>query len=207
MEEKQENTDIIIVLGGGISEDGQLPDWVFPRLDRALQLFRNRTAPKILLSGKGRDNFPVAEAEAMGQYLVSKGVPPHNILLECLSRDTLQNAYFSRVVHIGPLQLKSALVITNGFHMVRTKLIFNWVLGNSCQLIFEGVSDEGIKASDLELRAFTEAKLTLFYRRLFQSTQVGDLKALHGFIFDTNNAFYQEYTELGIQLRDKMKLY
>ena len=207
MEQKQVDTDIIIVLGGGISEVGQLPGWVFPRLDRALQLFQKGIAPKILLSGKGRDNFPVAEAEAMGEYLISKGVPPHNILLECLSRDTLQNAYFSRVVHIGPLQLKSALVITNAFHMVRTRLIFNWVLGNSCQLGFDAVSDEGLKTSDLELRAFTEAKLTQFYHRLFQSADAGDLKALHGFIFDPNNAFYQEYTRLGIQLRDKMKLY
>ena len=212
MKESQNQVDIILVLGGGISKTGQLPTWVLPRLNRAQELFRNGVSHKILLSGKGRDNFSIAESEAMREYLINHELinhefSPHDLLLESLSKDTLQNAYYSRVIHMDPLKMRSALVITSQIHIERTKLIFDTVLGHNCSLFYEAVSDEGLKSQDLELRALTEGKLESFYRRLFQSMPAGNLKALHSFIFDRNNIFYREYEELGIMLKDKMVFY
>jgi len=207
MNDNQKKVDIILVLGGGISKESQLPEWVLSRLDLAHELFQAGVASKILLSGKGRDNFPKPEAEAMSEYLVKRGMSPQDLLLECQSKDTLQNAYFSRVVHIDPLKIKSALIITNQFHLERTELIFTELLGRTCGLLFEAVNDQGLMVRDLELRAFTERKLMSFYQRLFQSIPNGDLNGLHDVIFNQNNVFYREYEELGTMLKDKMVLY
>ena len=199
--------DIIIVLGGGISREGILPPWVLPRLDKALELYHENVAPVILLSGKGRDNFPVPEAEAMRDYLKDRGMDPRRLLLECLSADTLQNAFFSRVIHLDPLHLGSAVVITNEFHMQRTQQIFNFVMRADFEVSYQAVSDHNLNKRDLELRAFTETHLREFYQRLFASLQQGELMGLHRFIYDLENPFYQEYRQLGKILEDKMTLY
>lgn len=86
--------DIIIVLCAGISKEGELPLWVLQRLGRAIDLYSDGVSNKILLSGKGRDNFPITEADAMKTVLLKKGIPSHDILTEELSKDTLQNAFF-----------------------------------------------------------------------------------------------------------------
>ena len=199
--------DIIIVLGGGISREGELPSWVLPRLDKAWHLYQKGMAPRVLVSGKGRDNFPIAEAVAMRQYLTHRGLDPTHVLEEPLSRDTLQNAYFSRVIHLDPLGIKSVMVITNEFHIKRTELIFNFVLGDHIKAYYQGVTDQAISEQDLELRAYTEAELYRFYQRLFASLPPGDIKGLHSFIYDINNPYYQEYRQLGKRLKDKMTLY
>ncbi len=199
--------DIIIVLGGGISREGVLPLWVPPRLDKALELYQKGIAPRVLLSGKGRDDFPVAEAVAMRKYLTRRDLDPLHVLEESLSRDTLQNAYFSRVIHLDPLGIKSVMVITNEFHIRRTELIFNFVLGGQIKSAYQGVTDQGISQHDLELRAYTEAELYRFYQRLFASLTPGDLKGLHSFIYDIENPYYREYQQLGKRLKDKMTLY
>ena len=122
--------DIIIVLGGGISKEGILPWWVEDRLDLAFKIHVDQKLPKLLMSGKGRDNFPIAEADAMKDYLVEKGVLASDILTETLSTDTLQNAFFCKTMHLDPLDLSSILVITNQFHIKRTHkyLSLYWVL-------------------------------------------------------------------------------
>ena len=199
--------DIIIVLGGGINREGELPSWVPPRLDKALELYRGGMAPRVLVSGKGRDNFPTAEAVAMRQYLTHRDLDPLHVLEEPLSRDTLQNAYFSRVIHLDPLGIKSVMVITNEFHIRRTELIFNFVMGDHIKASYQGVTDQGISQQDLELRAYTEVELYRFYQRLFASLPPGDLKGLHSFIYDIDNPYYREYQQLGKRLKDKMTLY
>jgi len=58
-------------------------------LEKATELFIINLAPKILLSGKGRDNFPITEAAAMKKVLINNGIEENEILTEKLSSDTL----------------------------------------------------------------------------------------------------------------------
>ncbi len=200
-------TDMIIVLGGGISVRGILPFWVETRLDKATELYVSTQIPKILLSGKGRDDFPVTEARAMHDYLLLKGIPAEDILTEELSRDTIQNAFFSMVIHLTPLKVKSALVITNTFHIERTKMIFDYVCGNIIHFEYIPVSDEKIEEDKLRQREYTESELIKFYTELFSSFQKGDLHAVHDFIFNPQNSYYKRYRELEKELAGKMILY
>ena len=47
-------------------------------------------------------SFPVMEAEAMNEYLIARGISPKAILIEPLSSDTIQNAYYSRILPAEP---------------------------------------------------------------------------------------------------------
>ena len=61
------------------------------------------------------------EAEAMKEYAISEGVPTDLILIEQESKDTLGNAYFTKVNILEPNNWKNVLVITSDFHLERTK--------------------------------------------------------------------------------------
>jgi len=184
-----------------------LPPWVNKRLEKATELFTNSIAPKILLSGKGRDNFPITESAAMKKVLIKNGIQKHKILTEELSSDTLQNAYYSRVIHLDPLQIRSAIIITNNFHTERTELIFNYLFSNRVKCFFEPVDDDGIDQKLLLQRAYTESELMKYYRKLFRIIPKGDLESLHPVILDSSNKFYLEYHKLGEKLKNKMVLY
>jgi len=164
-------------------------------------------AHKILLSGKGRDNIPITEAAAMKKVLIKNGIEEHEILTEELSRDTLQNAYFSRVIHLDPLQIRSAIIITNNFHIKRTKLIFENLFSDKIKCFFEPVDDNNIDQKILLERAYTESELIKYYIKLFRTIPNGDLERLHPVIFDNSNKFYLEYHKLGKKLKNKMVLY
>lgn len=198
--------DTIIVLGGGINPEGKLPDWVVSRLEKAYKLYQNRISSTILVSGKGRDNYPITEAEAMSAYLQQRGVPITDILSEYFSTDTLQNAYFSRVIHADPLEFHSVIVITNQFHLMRSKQIFGHVF-DSYDMHYETVGNDGIPNQELEMRAFTENKLIEFYSKMFDSISKGDLKGFYDFIFNPDNKFYKQYMKLSKELKHKMVLY
>jgi len=184
--------DIVIVLGGGISKEGILPWLVIDRLDLAIKLFRDNQIPQLLMSGKGRDNFPMAEAVAMKAYLVEKGLLATDILTETLSSDTLQNAFFC---------------ITNQFHIKRTRQIFEFVLGTDYHLSYQSVSDHNLDTGQLKLREFTEGELIKFYQRLFASVSSDKKKGLHSFIYKKQDPFHQEYIRLSERLGHKMVLY
>ena len=75
----------VVVLGGGISEEGILPIWVRSRLEKAIQLYSGTCNTQLIVCGKGRDNFPVSESKAMADYLIKSAVPTDAILQESLS--------------------------------------------------------------------------------------------------------------------------
>ena len=106
-----------------------------------------------------------------------------------LSNDTLQNAYFSRVIHLDPLQIKPAIIITNNFHVERTKLIFENLFGDKIKYFFEPVDDDDIAKNLLLQRADTESELLKCYKNLFGKIPNGDFERLHSVIFDYSNKF------------------
>ena len=74
--------------------------------------------------------FPITEAAAAARYLAeTHNVSLDHIVEEGFSLDTIGNAYFLRAVHAGPAQWRSLAVVTNRFHMPRTRRIFQWVFG------------------------------------------------------------------------------
>lgn len=125
----------IVVLAGGISLDGKLPDYVYARLDRAIELFRSSQKNNIVLSGRYSFLFPKdkrpprTEAAAMAAYLKQQGVKESDLLLEERSQDTISNAYYLKKDIFIPRNIRAATVITSTFHLPRVKYAFGKIFG------------------------------------------------------------------------------
>ena len=113
------NEDVVIVLGAGLT-GGEVGSHLAARLDTALEyLQRNPHAMVIVCGGLGI-NQPNTEAEAMARYLIARGVPPENIILEDRSTSTYENLTFAKEILADyfPDGFRAALV-TNDFHIFR----------------------------------------------------------------------------------------
>jgi len=98
--------DVIVVLGGG-SHD---------RPQRAAELFRQRSAPRILISGAGDDGIN-------RQILISNGVPSGAIEVEGKSVTTRENAEFT-VKMLREQKLDRVIIVTSWYHSRRALACF-----------------------------------------------------------------------------------
>ena len=127
----------IVVLGGGVTPYGGLPKWVLQRACKAEKLFHksNKLATVVTLS-RGtphkpnpldRNGYPIYESSATAKHMLEVGVPPEKLIEEGYSLDTVGNAYFLRTMHMDSSNVRKMIVVTNKFHMPRTKAIFDKV--------------------------------------------------------------------------------
>ncbi len=98
-----ENHEIGIVLTGVTNLNKTATDRTFfnkgaDRITHALQLYRMGKIKKILITG-GQGLNPVnpqSEAELLQRFLIMTGMPESDILIEDQSKNTAQNAQFTR---------------------------------------------------------------------------------------------------------------
>lgn len=132
----------IVILGGGITKDGNLPKHVKERLEKALQIFRKQKQAKVLVCGRYSFLYPKnqlpkkTEARAMRDYLINIGIPKKDIYLENKSKDTIGNVYYAKKLYFIPRKEKDAVIITSEFHLERVKFIFRKIFGNGYQFKF-----------------------------------------------------------------------
>jgi len=115
--------DAIVVLGGGTLPDSS-HDWDdqdmqvrTTRVGFGLQLYRNGSAPIILLSGGDH------EAERMSGGLLQQGVPARALRTEELSTTTHENALNSAIM-LKREKRRSILLVTSALHMPRAAASF-----------------------------------------------------------------------------------
>lgn len=132
----------IVILGGGITKNGILPDFVKIRLKKAKEIFNKNKNAKILFCGRysflySKDNRPIkTEAEAAREYLLGLGIARRKIYIENKSKDTIGNAYYAKKFYFIPRNEKGAIIITSDFHARRAKFIFQKVFGNDYRFKF-----------------------------------------------------------------------
>lgn len=73
------------------------------------------------------DGLPIWEGTACAGYLEVKHGMSKNVYVETTSYDTISNAFFARASHTDVTGWRDILVITNQFHIERTKAIFDWI--------------------------------------------------------------------------------
>ena len=124
--------DCILVLGAGITKEGELTQIGRSRVEKAVSSYRSNQSSRLIFSGKYsyRLTFipPKTEAQAMKEYALALGVKLEHIYLEENSMDTLGNAYFSKQI-LFKYNWKNILIITSNFHLARTQYIFKKVFG------------------------------------------------------------------------------
>lgn len=148
----QEGSDqVILVIPGGGLRGAEPAPWALTRCRAAADVYhqlKTSSTEKITVVTLSlgtphkpmplhpQTGFQISEAQAAARWLIHEGgVPFADILEEAASLDTIGNAYWFRVVHLEPLLARggraTVIVFTSHFHMPRTKVIFEHVLGLS----------------------------------------------------------------------------
>ena len=117
------------------------------RLNRAYEWWEEHPDTLIIVTGAQGPDEPMAEARAMTDYLVEKGVPEEQILLDEASRNTLQNLQNARTIleQNGMSVKDGVIIVSNGFHLTRAKML-------AARVGYENVSVLGAPSSHLPSR-------------------------------------------------------
>lgn len=112
-----EDGDCILVFGSY--------DFYKERMDKAIDLYYKKRAPKILLSGGFGKRGVEKEAVIMKNYAIDKGIPASDILIEDESNNTMENVLYSLLVLYRDDMLpgmKRLLIVTSPAHIKRCML-------------------------------------------------------------------------------------
>jgi uncharacterized SAM-binding protein YcdF (DUF218 family) len=157
--------DVIVLLGGGVRDktqdltgSGAPTEEMTARIVTAFRLQRQLDVP-ILVSGGVVYSGRSAEAPVVRRFLVDLGVPASKILIEDKSRDTAENARFSRVI-LQEHRFRQPLLVTSAFHMRRSVKAFD---------------REGVLVTPVPANFMTSSEQTLVWADLLPSSG-----AMHG---------------------------
>jgi len=117
---RKRDFDYVIIHGAGLL-DGERPTKLLQdRLDKAIEVYRkDPTPPKMIPSGGKGDDEKISEAEAMKRYLVSRGIPDEDIILEDRSTTTYENLAFSKEIIDGCEGRKYTALVSSNYHIYR----------------------------------------------------------------------------------------
>ena len=123
-----ESCDYLILLGGGIDKNGNLPKPVLNRVETAASYLQNHRETICVVTGGTLKWLPVAEAPQLKKELVQRGISPERILVEDKALDTIQNFQFSCDLlseFTGKTKREildsRIIVVTNNFHLRRAQ--------------------------------------------------------------------------------------
>ena len=112
-----EDSDVIIVLGAQVREDGTPSVALERRLTAALESY-TQDPQLIIVCGAQGANEPRAEGDVMRDWLLARGVKSEDVVAETASFNTRENLVYARAImeHRG---LTQALVVTSDYHVAR----------------------------------------------------------------------------------------
>jgi len=170
-------SEVIIVLGRGIEDDGSLPPDPKARVRKAAELYRDGIAPLIIMSGAWTYHFAInpnrSEATAMKEYAVELGIPEQAIIEESKSMDTIGNVYFTKTDIIEPKGLSDIVVVASEDHMPRVKYLFEKIYGEAYALEFV-ISDRVIDDASYEKEMAHESNSMAITHQWLDSLKPGD---------------------------------
>ena len=123
-----------IVFGAGLTRGGYPTAVLRDRVETAAQLYFAGKVKMLLMSGDNRsDNYN--EPAAMSDYALSLGVPQNAIVLDYAGLRTYDTCYRAKAI----FGLKSALLVTQQFHMPRALF--------TCNVL--GIQASGVEANNI----------------------------------------------------------
>lgn len=113
-------SDAILVLGCQVMEDGSLSLMLKDRLDKAVELYKQGIAEKIIVSGDhGREEYD--EVNAMKSYLIENEIPSENIFMDHAGFSTYESLYRAGYI----FKVEKLTVVTQEYHLYRAVYIGN----------------------------------------------------------------------------------
>lgn len=114
--------DVILVLGAKAYRNHSYNACLVARVQHAVNLYKDKYAPKLLFSGGTDFEDGANEAQTMEKIASSLGVPSKDILLEPNSTSTYENLLFSKKI-LQNKNFKSIILVTEPFHSPRARLV------------------------------------------------------------------------------------
>lgn len=112
--------DYVIVLGAQV-RGTDLSRALQNRLNTAYEYLVNNEKTIVIVSGGQGSGEDISEAEAMAQYLISKGIKEDRIIKEAQSTNTYENIKYSKkLMAEGKYRI---VLVTNEFHIFRATSI------------------------------------------------------------------------------------
>ena len=122
---------VMLILGCQVQPGG--PSMLLrDRLDTALAYWKEHPQLLIVVSGGQGADEPQSEAQCMYDYLTQSGVPAEQVWREDESRNTMQNLRNTKALLEQadiPWEKAGLLVVSNGFHLTRVRMLAQRVFG------------------------------------------------------------------------------
>lgn len=112
VQDKLEKADVILTLAG--DSNGE-------RVAQSVELYKQKWAPKILMSG-GPAVWHLTYAQNMRKQATSLGVPDKDVLLEDKSKSTIEDIEFSLPI-LKKLKARTVILVSSPFHMRRASFV------------------------------------------------------------------------------------
>jgi SanA protein len=121
-----------IILGALVNADGSMSSMLADRVQRGAELYKAGKVDRVIVSGD-HHTWQYDEPTTMRRALQEQGVPANKIFTDHAGFSTWASMVRARKV----FEVKSALIVTQGFHMTRALY-----LANSAGLTAHGVTSD-----------------------------------------------------------------
>lgn len=111
------DSDVIIVLGAQVKEDGTPSVALERRLTAAYESYL-KDRQLIIVCGAQGSNEPRPEGDVMRDWLLARGVPEEDVVAETDSFNTRENLTYAKEI-MKSRRLTKALVVTSDYHVAR----------------------------------------------------------------------------------------
>lgn len=131
----QGDPQVMIILGCQVKPWGPsilLQD----RLDKALDYLEDHPDLTVVVSGGQGPDEHISEAQCMYDYLTEHGVDGDQILMEDQAHNTVENLRYTvdLLVEEGYDPTADVVVVSNGFHLTRVRMLWSRVCGGDYNL-------------------------------------------------------------------------
>ena len=127
---KLEKYDAIVVLGGAINILSYYRDIVemgssSERMTEAILLYKYNVSDTIIFTGGSGILFQqdISEAYYAKKFFIDFGIPEKNLLFENKSKNTYENALYTKEI-LNKMEKNNILLVTSAFHMRRSYGVF-----------------------------------------------------------------------------------
>ena len=114
---------LIVILGAAVRPDGRASAALLRRIEGGRRLAQAYPDALVFCSG-GVGRYGPSEASIMAERLTAGGIAAERLVLDEQSLDTLQTVV-AAAREIGQRNLAGAIVCTDSYHTLRTRLIFS----------------------------------------------------------------------------------
>lgn len=109
------DSQIAIVLGARVWDDGSLSHALLDRVTTAVELYKAGKVKKLLMSGDN-PTHEYDEPTAMKKYAMELGVPEADIVLDFAGRRTYDTCWRAKEI----FEVKKAILVSQEFHLARS---------------------------------------------------------------------------------------